>query len=153
MFSYYYTGDMSQSRDRYHGSSSTQSSGTLSGKLIAIAAVLMVVAFAVAFATYLRNNGPQDVSISFVGSERLDDSTMRVWADVARKDVDQQAFCIVTALNYSMAEVGRTEFLVPAGGHNNFRYEIDIPTYEAAHAGKVYGCGTDVPFYLSAVVE
>lgn len=144
---------MAQSRDRYHDSNSAQSQGTLSGKLIAIGAVLMVVAFAVAFATFLRNNGPQDVNISFVGSERIDDSTMRVWADVSRKDVEQPAFCIVTALNYSMAEVGRTEFLVPAGGANTHRFEIDVPTYEAAHAGKVYGCGSDVPFYLTTVVE
>lgn len=112
-------------RSRYHG---PPAQNTWTGKLIAVFALVLVIAFAVALAKYLRSEENQTTHINFASSERIDDSTMRVWADVSRKDVNVPAYCIVTALDYDMAEVGRREFYVPPGGDANQRFQIDVPT-------------------------
>ena len=132
-------------RSRYHG---PPAQNTWTGKLIAVFALVLVIAFAVALAKYLRSEENQTTHINFASSERIDDSTMRVWADVSRKDVNVPAYCIVTALDYDMAEVGRREFYVPPGGDVNQRFQIDVPTRELAVAGGAYGCGESIPFYL-----
>lgn len=132
-------------RSRYHG---PPAQNTWTGKLIAVFALVLVIAFAVALAKYLRSEENQTTHINFASSERIDDSTMRVWVDVSRKDVNVPAYCIVTALDYDMAEVGRREFYVPPGGDANQRFQIDVPTRELAVAGGAYGCGESIPFYL-----
>ncbi len=132
-------------RSRYNGQPAPS---TWSGKVIAVFALVIVIAFAVALGKYLQTAESQTTNISFASSERIDDSTMRVWADVSRKDTTQPAYCIVTALDYDMAEVGRREFYVPPGGEANQRFEIDVPTREMGVAGGVYGCSETIPFYL-----
>lgn len=132
-------------RSRYHG---PPAQNTWTGKLIAVFALVLVIAFAVALAKYLRSEENQTTHINFASSEHIDDSTMRVWVDVSRKDVNVPAYCIVTALDYDMAEVGRREFYVPPGGDANQRFQIDVPTRELAVAGGAYGCGESIPFYL-----
>ncbi|MDO4761362.1 MAG: DUF4307 domain-containing protein [Corynebacterium sp.] len=137
-----------QSRARYSGAPSGQES-TMSGKLVAIFVLVLVVAFAVAFAKFLRTTDQQPVNITFASAERIDDSSIKVVADISRKDTSKPAYCIVTALNYEMAEVGRREVYVPAGGLELARWEIDVPTREPAVSGGAYGCSDTIPFYLT----
>lgn len=132
-------------RSRYDGQ---PTQNTWTGKIIAVFALVLVVAFAVALAKYLRSAENQTTHINFASSERIDDSTMRVWADVSRKDTSVPAYCIVTALDYNMAEVGRREFYVPPGGEETQRFQVDVPTREVGVAGGAYGCGESIPFYL-----
>ena len=76
-----------------------------------------------------------------------------MWVDVKRKNVDTPAYCIVTALNYDMAEVGRREVYISPGGENLQRLQLDIITREPAVAGGAYGCGETIPFYLDQTKE
>ncbi|MCS4534980.1 DUF4307 domain-containing protein [Corynebacterium sp. HS2168-gen11] len=134
-------------RTRYSGTTAPQSQ--VSGKIAAIFVLVLVLAFVVAFAKFLRTTDQQPVNISFASAEMIDDSSIKIIADISRKDTSVPSYCIVTALNYSMAEVGRREVYVPAGGDSVARWEIIVPTRSEAVSGKAYGCSEKIPFYLS----
>lgn len=102
-------------RSRYHGHT-TQPQSTISSKIVAVFALMLVIAFAVALAKYLQTSENQTTNVTFASSERISDNSLRVWVDVKRKNVDTPAYCIVTALNYDMAEVGRREVYISPGG-------------------------------------
>lgn len=141
-----------QNRSRYHGKS-PQPQSTISGKVIVIFALVMVIAFSVALAKYLQSADNQSTNVSFASSERISDTTLRVWVDVKRQNVDTPAYCIVTALNYDMAETGRREVYIQPGGDKIQRLQLDILTREPAVAGGAYGCGEDIPFYLHSTKQ
>lgn len=138
-----------------YGSDSSASSplpkkpGGIAGKIIAVVAVLVVIAVVLAVGRYMMNRNAVDVSAAMVSHERIDDETMRLWVDVTREDTTVPSYCIVTSLNYGMAEVGRREFLVPAGGETVERFEVDIPSRDLPVSGGVYGCSTSMPSYLT----
>lgn len=132
------------------GGSNRRSQGNLTGKAIAIMAVVLLAGLAVAIARYMAADAERgDVTISMVSHERVADDTMRLWVDVTRKDPDVESYCIVTAMNYEMAEVGRREILVKPGGDAVQRFEVDIPSRDLPVSGSVYGCSTSVPAYLT----
>ncbi|MCS4489941.1 DUF4307 domain-containing protein [Corynebacterium sp. ES2794-CONJ1] len=134
-------------RSRY-AAEPKESQSSMTGKLMAIAILVLVIGFAVAFAKYLQTAQSQPITIQFVNAEPINDENITVIADITRKDTSQPAYCIVTALNFDMAEVGRREVFVPAGGQNIARWNINIPTRERAVAGAAYGCSDSIPFYL-----
>lgn len=133
-------------RQRYAVSQNSQ--GTMTGKVIAVLAVVMVVAIVIAFVRFYQARGDATVQGKTATVEQIDDHTLRLWADVTRTDVDAPTYCIVKALNYSMAEVGRREVAIPAGGPKVERIEVDITTTEPAVSADVYGCSPNIPFYL-----
>ena len=139
-------------RSRYHGHTA-QPQSTISSKIVAVFALMLVIAFAVALAKYLQTSENQTTNVTFASSERISDNSLRVWVDVKRKNVDTPAYCIVTALNYDMAEVGRREVYISPGGENLKRLQLDIITREPAVAGGAYGCGETIPFYLDQTEE
>lgn len=139
-------------RSRYHGHTA-QPQSTISSKIVAVFALMLVIAFAVALAKYLQTSENQTTNVTFASSERINDNSLRVWVDVKRKNVDTPAYCIVTALNYDMAEVGRREVYISPGGENLQRLQLDIITREPAVAGGAYGCGETIPFYLDQTKE
>ena len=116
-------------RSRYHGHTA-QPQSTISSKIVAVFALMLVIAFAVALAKYLQTSENQTTNVTFASSERISDNSLRVWVDVKRKNVDTPAYCIVTALNYDMAEVGRREVVLPAGGEQHSRIAVDLPVRE-----------------------
>lgn len=121
----------------------------LGGKTVALVAVVLMIGLAVAVARYLAADNEQgDVTISMVSHERIDDRTMRLWVDVTREDPDVASYCIVTAINYDMAEVGRRELLVEPGGDPIQRFQVDIPSRDLPVSGSVYGCSTTIPDHL-----
>lgn len=132
------------------GGSNRKSQDNLTGKAIAIMAVVLLAGLAVAIARYMAADAERgDVTISMVSHERVADDTMRLWVDVTRKDPNVESYCIVTAMNYEMAEVGRREILVKPGGDAVQRFEVDIPSRDMPVSGSVYGCSTSVPAYLT----
>lgn len=151
----------SQQRSRGHSASSTRpssrynsdrdltKSSTWTGKVIAIALVILVVALVLGFTRFIQLRDEKTVTASMAGFERIDDSLFQMDLDVSRKNVDQPSYCIVTALNYSKAEVGRREVLVPSGGNSVIRLTTQIPTREAAVSGGVYGCSTNIPAHMN----
>ncbi|GAB3939390.1 DUF4307 domain-containing protein [Corynebacterium tapiri] len=122
--------------------------GTWAGKAIAVIAVIFALVAAVFLYRYVTQRANTPVEVSMVTQERIDDSTLRVWVDITRKDPAQESYCIVTALNYQMAEVGRREIIMPTGGEKVTRVAADIPTRDVPVAGGVYGCSTGLEPYM-----
>lgn len=131
-----------------YGSARRNGPRNVTAKMLAVGAVLLVLV-AIFFAVrYVQQREDNPVDVSLVTQERLDDDLMRVWVDISRPDTSQDSYCIVTALNYAMAEVGRREVPVPAGGDNEQRIAVDVPTRDYPVAGGVYGCSTSIPAHL-----
>lgn len=133
---------------RYGTEAEVKKPSGIGGKILAVLIVVGLVAIIgfVARAVQQRNSIP--VSASLVTYERQDDETMRLWVDISREDPEVDSYCIVTALNYAMAEVGRREVILPAGGEQQTRVEVDLPTRDYPVSGGVYGCSTVIPSYM-----
>ena len=114
------------------------------GKLIAVGAVVFVVLAGIVIYQYYQ----KVTSATTTGFSRIDDRTLTVSVDVTRDNVEIPSYCIITALNYGKAEVGRREFLIEPGGDRTKRFSVDIPTRDVAVAGTVYGCSDNPPSYL-----
>lgn len=141
---------VSRSTTRYGADRTPKTERNLGGKMIAVIAVVLIVGLAVAVARYLAaDNERGEVTISMVSHERIDDQTMRLWVDVTREDPDVESYCIVTAINYEMAEVGRRELLIEPGGDPIQRFQVDIPSRDLPVSGSVYGCSTQIPAHLT----
>lgn len=134
---------------RYGSPRSPKAPSGLSGKIIAIVSVIVLIAFILVFARFIMNRDDRSVTVEMISHERIDDQTMRLWVDVTRDNVDDPSYCIVTSLNYGMAEVGRRELLIEPGGDQIQRFEVDIPSRDLPVSGGVYGCSTEIPSYLS----
>ena len=120
----------------------------LGGKILAIAAVVMVLLVIVAGGrTYLQRQSVP-VSANFVTQEKIDEDTTRLWIDVSRRDTSMASYCIITAVSYDFAEVGRREVIVPAGGEKLVNIGVDVPVRAPAVSGRVYGCSDDIPSYM-----
>lgn len=131
-----------------YGTEETPKPKGVAGKIIAVVLVIFIVVAVFGIARYVQQRSAIPVQASIAAYERQDDQTMRLWVDITRDDVSQDSYCIVTALNYEMAEVGRREVIVPAGGEGAQRYEVDIPTRDYPVSTGVYGCATDIPSYM-----
>ncbi|AZA11102.1 DUF4307 domain-containing protein [Corynebacterium gerontici] len=137
-------------RKRYASGADTSQQSTLSGKLLAI--LILVMVFAVAIAAFRLVKQQQAMTITGKTAEvtQLNDEQFKLSFDVTRDDTDTDSYCIVKALNYDMAEVGRREVVIPAGGQRTQRFETVISTREPGVSADVYGCATTLPFYLEA---
>ena len=133
--------------DRY-GTKSTRPTG----KLLVIGIVgMLVVALAYILVQVNRVSDP-DVTASQAGwarEEGREDDVFIFTLDVTREDPSLDAYCIIYALNYDVAEVGRRDVLIPAGGPSTVRMDVPIQTREQAVAGEVYGCSTEMPEFLN----
>ncbi|WP_342319425.1 DUF4307 domain-containing protein [Corynebacterium mayonis] len=138
---------------RYGDPSRRNVPGGLSGKILAIATVAVLLLVAVAFGRNVMQRQSVPVTADFITQEAIDDTTTRLWIDVDRKDPSIVSYCIVTAVDYSFAEVGRREVLVPAGGEQLVRIGVELPVRSPAVSGRVYGCSQDIPFYLNTEQE
>ncbi|GGG78316.1 DUF4307 domain-containing protein [Corynebacterium pelargi] len=137
-------------RKRYAAGANSSQQSTLSGKLLAI--LILVMVFAVAIAAFRLVKQQQAITITGKTAEvtQLSDDQFKLSFDVTRDDTSTDSYCIVKALNYDMAEVGRREVVIPAGGNRTARYETIITTSGPGASADVYGCATELPFYLSA---
>lgn len=133
---------------RYGSAEGNPATRGLTAKIIAVIMVLALVVGGVFLVRYIQNRTTIPVEISMVSYERQNDNLMRIWVDVTRDDVTEPSYCIVTALNYSMAESGRREVILPAGGETASRIAVDIPTREYSVSGSVYGCSVNIPPYM-----
>ncbi|AKV58725.1 MULTISPECIES: DUF4307 domain-containing protein [Corynebacterium] len=125
-----------------------QQGTTVSGKIIVIVAVVLVAFTLVVAGQAIYRSQSRPISAEVVGEERVSDDTARVWVDVTRKKTDEDAYCIIQAVDYDHAEVGRREFVIPAGGEDVLRFEVELPTRGRLADGRVYGCSYDLPSYL-----
>ena len=124
------------------------SGGSIGGKVVAIVSGLLMIALLVVGARTIMERFNQPVRAEFISQEHIDDNTGRLWIDVDRKNPDTPAYCIVTAVDYSHAEVGRREVVLPAGGEEHSRIAVDLPVREPLVSGRIYGCSENLPFYM-----
>lgn len=124
---------------------------TLPAKLIVIGIVgLLVITGAYIFVQMNRVTTP-NVSATQAGWTRTpgkEDEQFIFTLDVTREDPELDSYCIIYALNYDVAEVGRRDVFVPGGGPQTVRMDVPIATRELAVAGDVYGCSTEIPEFL-----
>ncbi|WP_295629188.1 DUF4307 domain-containing protein [uncultured Corynebacterium sp.] len=124
----------------------------LPGKLIVIGIVgVLVVSMAYIFVQMNRVSAP-DVTASQAGwarEEGREDDIFIFTLDVTREDPSLESYCIIYALDYDVAEVGRRDVVIPAGGPSTVRVDVPIQTREQAVAGDVYGCSTEMPEFLA----
>lgn len=148
-----------RSRARYGTSAPTSATATNpapsrgTGKIIAVVSVLFLLLILVFAGRYIMQRRAEPISASLVSHERVDDTTSRVWFDVSRHDPDVPGYCIITSLNYEMAEIGRRDVVLPGGGEKQTRMYVDIPVRDIPVSGGVYGCSTTIPSFLDAGAE
>lgn len=131
-------------RSRY-GSAASQG---ISGKVVAVVvAVLLALVVFVGGRAFI-NDRSQPVKAEFISQERIDDSTARLWIDVKRTDTTRDSYCLVFAVSYDHSEIGRRAVVIPAGGEDNQRFQVELPTREPVASGRVYGCSQDIPAYM-----
>lgn len=82
--------------------------------------------------------------------EVLDDHTVSVTISVTRKDPSIPVVCIVRAKTLDGSETGRREILVAPSTERTVQVTTTVKSYTRSAAGDVYGCGTEVPSYLTA---
>ncbi|MBV7295701.1 DUF4307 domain-containing protein [Corynebacterium sp. TAE3-ERU12] len=122
-----------------------------SGKLIIIGIVAMVVACVAYILVQMDRVSTPDVTATPAGWARAEGHEEDVFIftlDVTREQPEQDAYCIIYALNYDMAEVGRRDVIVPGSNEPTVRLDVPVRTREQAVAGDVYGCSTDMPALL-----
>lgn len=132
-------------QDRYGNTRNTN----FGGRVLVLALAVILAAAAAYMVAQLMRSGSADVTAQESGGEVVSADTLRISVDVTREDPSRAAFCIVTALDYEKNEVGRREFVIPAGGEGVTRHSVDITTRAQAYAGTVYGCSTVLPEYLT----
>lgn len=120
-----------------------------SGKIVVIVLSIVLAATLAYIVAQLFRGSAADVTAQEAGGQVISDNRLSMNVDVTRDDPEKAAFCIVTALDYDKSEVGRREFVVPAGGERVSRYEVQIDTRKKGYAGTVYGCSTVLPKYLN----
>ena len=135
-------------RQRY--GADAEKSSNLPGRIVAIAAVLLVGFMIFAVARVVSDRSAQPISADFISQERVDDATSRLWIDVTRDDPEVPAYCIVIAVDYDHAEIGRREVVLPAGGEAMQRIPVDMPVSGDLASGRVYGCSERIPAYMDA---
>lgn len=139
---------------RYGEKPQPQTNG-VAGKVVAIIGIILVALIVVMLGRYVIQRQEQPISATLVSHERVDDTTSRVWFDVERKEdtMAEPSYCIITSLNYDMAEIGRREIVIPAGGDRIQRMHVDIPVNDLPVNGGVYGCASTMPPYLDPTAE
>ena len=138
-----------RSQSRYGSKTRTpRTGGSWTNRALVLVFLAMFVAAIVFGVQYFRSQQKVNADISYVTHEILSDDSMRIWVDITRNRVEEPAYCIVQAFDYSKAEVGRREVAVPAGGDSAQRIAVDIPTNHRAVAGGAYGCSGSIPSYL-----
>lgn len=136
-------------RARYSDPQKPQKSSNLSGKLLAILVLVITAAIAVALIKFVQQDRQTKISGQIANVMQVDNSNFALTVDVTRDNTDVDHYCIVTALDYEMAEVGRREFFLPSGGDKTQRIEVPIKTSKGAVSGNLYGCSSSIPFYLN----
>lgn len=113
-----------------------------------LVALTILLAVGLAVIAYQRFEGAA-VRGEMAGYEILDDRTVAVTISVTRKNPAQPVVCIVRVRARDGAETGRREILVGPGQARTVRVTATVVSYQPPFVGDIYGCGADVPGYLT----
>lgn len=140
--------DMHRPESRYGADRTPKKPSGIGGKVVVLGAIILLILAVIVAARYINNRQEVSVSAEMASFERVDDETIQLWIDVTRENPEEPAYCIVTAIDYAMAEVGRRELLLPAGGEQVSRHEVFVTARDLPVSGSVYGCSTVIPNYM-----
>ncbi|WP_018023537.1 DUF4307 domain-containing protein [Corynebacterium ulceribovis] len=124
------------------------SSKTVSGKWIVVGLVVMLALTGIYMYVQMGRTVSADVKMTAAGWDVVSDDEIVAIVDVTRDDPAKPAYCVVYALNYEVAEVGRRSFLVQPDDVGGIRLEVSIPTRERAVTISEYGCSSELPSYM-----
>jgi hypothetical protein len=119
------------------------------GMIIALSVVAVAAGIVVAVVGYQRLGGG-DVDGKLGGYQLIDDQTVNVTVSVTRSDPSRPVVCILRARSKDGTETGRREVLVAPSDQATVQVTAAVKTSQPPIIGDVYGCGTDVPGYLTA---
>ena len=119
------------------------------GVIIALAVLAVAASIVVAVVGYQRL-GTADVEGKLGGYHLVDDQTVDVTISVTRADPARPVVCIVRARSKDGSETGRREVLVAPSDQATVQVTATVKTSRPPVIGDVYGCGTDVPAYLTS---
>jgi Domain of unknown function (DUF4307) len=114
----------------------------------ALAALVVVAGTAIALVGYLRL-GTGKVTGSLAGYQVIDGETASVTISVTRSDPSRPVDCIVRVRSKDGGEAGRREVLVPPSDDATVQVTTTLKSSKPPVMADVYGCGTDVPGYLT----
>lgn len=117
-------------------------------KIVLLLLVLLLIAMVFYAWRKYQNLGSSDIEGFDAGFSVIDDEWIELKLDVTRKNPQEPAYCIVKALDYAKAEVGRREVYVAPSDEKTVSLSVPINTRKKAAAATVYGCGSDIPGYL-----
>lgn len=140
--------DIHRPESRYGADRTPKKPSGIGGKIVVIGTIILLILAVIVAARYINNRQTVSVSAEMASFERVDDDTMQLWVDVTRDNPEEPAYCIVTAIDYAMAEVGRRELLLPAGGEEVSRHEVMVTSRDVPVSGSVYGCSTAIPSHM-----
>ena len=115
----------------------------------ALGGLTVLLGLALAVAGYLRFEGTE-VEGTGGAYEVLDDHTVSVTISVKRKDPATPVVCIVRAKARDATETGRREVVVGPSTNRIVEVTTTVKSYRTPFAADVYGCGSDIPGYLTA---
>jgi hypothetical protein len=116
--------------------------------VIALAVLVVVAGTAIAVVGYQRL-GTGKVTGSLAGYQVIDDQTASVTISVTRADPSRPVDCIVRVRSKDGSETGRREVLVPPSDQATVQVTTTLKSSKPPVMADVYGCGTDVPGYLT----
>ncbi len=116
--------------------------------MIALFLLAVTVGVAIAVIAFQRF-GTGDVRGELGGYQLIDDQTVAVTITVTRADPSVPVVCIVRGLSIDGDETGRREVLVPPSTEKSVVIDAVVKTTKPPVVGAIYGCGIDVPGYLT----
>ncbi|UUO02854.1 DUF4307 domain-containing protein [Mycolicibacterium novocastrense] len=117
---------------------------------LAVAFTLLALAVGVTVAVVAFGRFESEPVTGELGAyELIDDETVSVTISVTREDPSQPVVCIVRARSIDGAETGRREVLVPPSSQQTVQVTAPVKATRQPVIGDIYGCGTDVPSYLT----
>lgn len=109
--------------------------------IVTVGVVIALIAF--------QRFGTGEVKGELGGYKLIDDQTVAVTITVTRSDPSVPAVCIVRARSIDGDETGRREILVPPSTEKSVVIDAVVKSTKPPVVGDIYGCGTDVPAYLT----
>jgi hypothetical protein len=119
------------------------------GIVIALLALVLAAGVTIAIIASQRL-GTRGVKGELGAYQIVDDQTISVTITVTRDDPSRPVVCIVRARSIDGSETGRREVLVPPSTQATVQVKTIVKSSKPPVIGDVYGCGTDVPPYLTA---
>ncbi|MFD1811345.1 DUF4307 domain-containing protein [Rhodococcus gannanensis] len=119
-------------------------------RITAIVLTIGVVLLGIAIAWLAYNRfAAKDIKFDVLQYSNVDDETIAISFTVTREDPTEAALCIVQAKSVDRSEVGRREVVVQPSEHDTVQIDTQIKTSQRAAMADLYGCGSDVPTYLT----